>query len=546
MRQGVVSLGRRLTTSGWLLALVPSLIFLFHTSMFRHWIVDDAGISFVYARNLAQGNGLVAQPGVPPVEGYSNPSWVLLLAPFFSLGIFHPTITPKIISALLVIASYVILCRTLRLSGIRQSLIAAVLVLISMNTSLVAWSTSGMENALYAFFLMLLFFVTVRGIVLEETRSRNAIGAGLLAGAVALTRPEGIIFCGLYPLVVLADRLGRPRSGFKARLTNLLNYGLVLLLVFGGFMFFRLTYFGDLFPNPYHAKGGPSFQDFVSLVTLQPAIVAKVQALMTGVAGSLGGIVLAGLIIMTIHLVSTGRFRPEHLALSVFVVWGACAYILLPYDWMGEFRFATPFLVFFYAHAVVITHAFIASFKVAAWRRKAVVAVMAVAFVGGSVFMFVQRSASFAKKPTVSFATVAESYGHRFNRIADRLGVEGGSMLLPDIGGTLYYSKLRIYDMGGLCDKTIAKTLRGDQRAFYDYVFEVMKPTFIHTHGFWTYRTRLEYDERFRRDYVAMHEFPDSWVKKNYGLSLHSGDYVRREVIGNDAEALSQIQSEFF
>jgi len=51
------------------------------------WNVDDAAISFAYARNLADGEGLVAQPGGERVEGYSNPLWVLLLSLWEVVGI---------------------------------------------------------------------------------------------------------------------------------------------------------------------------------------------------------------------------------------------------------------------------------------------------------------------------------------------------------------------------------------------------------------------------------------------------------------------------
>lgn len=44
--------------------------------------IEDAGISFAYARNLAQGDGLVSYPGGERVEGYSNALWVFLLEPF--------------------------------------------------------------------------------------------------------------------------------------------------------------------------------------------------------------------------------------------------------------------------------------------------------------------------------------------------------------------------------------------------------------------------------------------------------------------------------
>ncbi len=66
--------------------------------MFGAWQIDDAGISFAYARNLALGHGLVAQPGVIPVEGYSNPLWVFLLAAFSVVRLFDPLWTPKLLS----------------------------------------------------------------------------------------------------------------------------------------------------------------------------------------------------------------------------------------------------------------------------------------------------------------------------------------------------------------------------------------------------------------------------------------------------------------
>ena len=45
------------------------------------WYVEDAAISFAYARHLAHGDGLVAFVGGERIEGYSNPLWVLLLTP---------------------------------------------------------------------------------------------------------------------------------------------------------------------------------------------------------------------------------------------------------------------------------------------------------------------------------------------------------------------------------------------------------------------------------------------------------------------------------
>ena len=43
-------------------------------------LFDDAMISMTYARNLAQGYGLVWNAGESPVEGYTNPLWTAWLA----------------------------------------------------------------------------------------------------------------------------------------------------------------------------------------------------------------------------------------------------------------------------------------------------------------------------------------------------------------------------------------------------------------------------------------------------------------------------------
>ena len=62
-----------------LLCAVPFVAFAIAAYPLSGWLIDDAGISFAYARNLANGAGFVSQPGRVPVEGFSNPLWTLLL-----------------------------------------------------------------------------------------------------------------------------------------------------------------------------------------------------------------------------------------------------------------------------------------------------------------------------------------------------------------------------------------------------------------------------------------------------------------------------------
>ena len=73
----------------WVLAAaVPMVLTGLHARIYGQWIVDDAGLSFAYARSLATGAGPVLQPGSAPVEGFSNPTWVAVLAVGRALHLF--------------------------------------------------------------------------------------------------------------------------------------------------------------------------------------------------------------------------------------------------------------------------------------------------------------------------------------------------------------------------------------------------------------------------------------------------------------------------
>ena len=65
---------------------------------------DDAFISFRYAANLAEGNGLVFNPG-EYVMGYSNFLWVVLLSGAEWLGVASPRAAPVLVGIMLTAAA---------------------------------------------------------------------------------------------------------------------------------------------------------------------------------------------------------------------------------------------------------------------------------------------------------------------------------------------------------------------------------------------------------------------------------------------------------
>src|SRR5262245_8647033 len=67
-------------------------------------LFDDAMISMRYARNLAEGHGLVWNAGQPPVEGYTNFLWTIVMA----LAHFAP-VPERLISLIVMACGAVIL-----------------------------------------------------------------------------------------------------------------------------------------------------------------------------------------------------------------------------------------------------------------------------------------------------------------------------------------------------------------------------------------------------------------------------------------------------
>ena len=113
------------------------------------------------------------------------------------------------------------------------------------------------------------------------------------------------------------------------------------------------------------------------------------------------------------------------------------------------------------------------------------------------------------------------------------------------MGGTLWVSRLRVYDLVGLTDRTIARTLERNPEAFYDYIFDEAKPTFIHLHHYWTLQAGLDYDPRFRRDYIPLFQVFEPAVRQRAGgIPLTSGDFIRRDAIQGREAAVAAIRAD--
>jgi len=212
------------------------------------WFVcDDAYIAFGYARNLAGGNGLVWHPDTEPVEGFSNPLWVLVMAAACLMSM-DPVVIAPWLSAACGVTLLIWVARLLLRSSGPIAATGAMLFLATL-PPMAVWSTSGLETmpgALAAFAI----FATL----LCDRTSVSAWTAGLAAAALALLRPEGLPLVGLWVLLgcITWQRRGRPPELGRA----LLIVTLVATTMAAAWLLFRLNYFGEWLPNTARAKAG--------------------------------------------------------------------------------------------------------------------------------------------------------------------------------------------------------------------------------------------------------------------------------------------------
>jgi arabinofuranosyltransferase len=226
----------------WGLAAAAVVAAVFAPGVWRHaFIGDDAYISFRYAANLVAGHGPVFNPG-ERVEGYTNPSWVALMALVMALG-GDPEAASLALGVLSGAAALlaVALCSE---RGLRHPLAWLAPLCLAANRSFTAWSTGGLETMLFSALVTGAFAAWLR----EQRAGRPGVSALLLAGA-ALTRPEGALFFGLAWL----SWAPRWRAG-DTPLSRWLAWSVAWGLPVGAHLGWRLSYYGAPLPNTFYAK----------------------------------------------------------------------------------------------------------------------------------------------------------------------------------------------------------------------------------------------------------------------------------------------------
>ncbi|MCC6547798.1 hypothetical protein IT570_11585 [Candidatus Sumerlaeota bacterium] len=235
----------------------------------RNVAIDDAWITFRYARNLALGEGFVFNAG-EALEGYSNFLWVLVSSAAISANV-EPLGAVRAVGWLGVVLGFALLiygvpgARALANSAPRVTLetatgpvgagvpesppfsSATAALIMAAAYPLAVWTMMGLETAFYA--MLLLALVMMLNELWRDPLLWKSIATGLLLVALALTRPEGAMWASLLFSVFMSR--DRARLGTKLALPLA-----VFASVFVVYTAWRFETFGTIIPNTVTAKVG--------------------------------------------------------------------------------------------------------------------------------------------------------------------------------------------------------------------------------------------------------------------------------------------------
>src|SRR5678815_2263268 len=238
----------------WLLLGAAAVVLVVH-SLAYNFVTDDAYISFVYARNLAEHGQLAFNLG-QPVEGYTSFLWTFVLGLGMLAGI-PPEWSSRVLGTGCALATlYVVFRLAERALGRRTPWAAVPALLLACSSGFACWSSGGLETQLYT----LLVAGALDALIAAARQPRALRRAGVLLALASMTRPEGPMVAAVLGAVWLAARLvARARRGRGA--VGIRDDAIAIawfLALWAPWFAWRWWYYGWPFPNTYYVKAtGP-------------------------------------------------------------------------------------------------------------------------------------------------------------------------------------------------------------------------------------------------------------------------------------------------
>lgn len=207
------------------------------------WLDDDQMISMRYARNLADGHGLVWNPG-ERVEGYTNLLWIVVMAGVHLLPLddAHTSLVVRLLNLGLLVGSLLFAERILRRFRPAPGLaLPALLLPLALCYDMQFWAFHGFETTL----LMLVFLWVIDRILEDSAAGSRRWTTYLLLGLLPLIRSDAHHLWMVAAILAFVTATERGRTLRWLGLAALPAVAHLLL---------RRGYYGEWLPNTYYLK----------------------------------------------------------------------------------------------------------------------------------------------------------------------------------------------------------------------------------------------------------------------------------------------------
>jgi hypothetical protein len=440
--------------------------YIFHVFHFN-FMADDAFISFRYAKNFINGHGLVWNIGEqPPVEGYTNFLWVIVISFFLKLG-FEPVIISKILGLFFALSSTVLVYCISELIFKRKSFLNLIApAILACCGTFAAWSNGGLETQMFTFLIL----AGATAYLYELQYHKKFPLSALLFILASLTRPEGIVVFGITAL----HRFSHSLLSKKRLFCHTTTLWLCTFLTISGIYFcWRFNYYGFLFPNTFYAKtGGGLYQLKNGYLYLRNFITITKWP-----------------ILLCVSIVPL--FKPSRsplVFLSMLTLSYAVYIVSVGGDFMGMFRFFVPIVP---PMAILVQEGIISlcqSLWALRWPtpvKTSVIALFSLLFIlivaGGITpsFKGYQYDRTLFHESLVKRNTIIGKWLHQ-------IALPNETVAAIAVGAISYYSELTTIDRLGITDTHIAhkkmpymgKGFTGHEKGDFSYVLS-RKPTYF-------------------------------------------------------------------
>ncbi len=425
------------------------------------WTIDDAEITYGYARSVVRGDWFSLSPEGPRVEGLSNPLMLILSIAAEALGLLDPFLTHAVLEpfefGLLLFLVWCLLGVALPARDPRRALLTAAFAALELVTPATAiWYGSGLENlqvTIAIAFLLLRMNETLAG------RPRLGLDA-LSIVLVALVRPEALLYAAATSAGALLYAFFPRAHGSRRVVVRALAAAWVVsaaVLLVG--LTVRWSIFASLLPNTYYAKTGKGAPGVFSAGYLRALLAYGGTAALAVVAALLPA-------------------KAEARRLKTLLLFVIPTTFVLPAiggkDWMGEHRFGTPYVAAVHMLFVVALAAARWPFPIAhlqpGWlRRTRLAATAVVAFVPAIPLAYKSDTiARFYRQQRTTIDAVLDLQGLVRVDIQRHLGLFEPVVALGDAGGSRLIGKMDLLDTLGLTDLHIPH-IRTDSKLLHRY-----------------------------------------------------------------------------